>query len=615
MALTTWNTAVAAAKAGTGQAKILFVGDSLTSGENASVRANRWVDQLIGTLRTRNSITGSGLGLTPYKYFNSLSSSWASPATSTGTVVTEDDKSYYFTQGLQGGLISSGGSLSWTVVGDSVDVLYCQAVTGYGFGSMVVSVDGTTKATINTTANNTITPGTVLHYSLGTAGTHTVKVTASGGQILVDGVIGYNGDYTAGITYWDSAHWGILPEVYDNTNDTAAWEDAWPRYNPSLVIDNLFVNDLLEATITPTASAALLTKRLAQYAAIPAKPDVIVWIPYGGGSGYNVTNGSYAYSDYCTAIVNAANTAGVNVLDLRTLYPTVSTSWYSGDTQQIHPNDTGQAAIATALANVIAPAASSTTGTATIITPRPTVTATGAQTNAASSSARPAAASASAIATITVTGTSAVHLSAPGTSASASQTNSGSGSAVPASPNASQSGTILVTGTATVTLPSASASASGQSDNTASASIQIPAPSASGYGTNASTITGTVDVNLAAPSASGSGTQTVSGTVTITPDAATVSADGQITVTGVASILLPAQAVTASATQNGPVLGAAQVMLPEALVAALGTQTVTGSAQVSLPMPAVFAADFIAEAWPELLVITVLTTLIPLTAD
>lgn len=358
---TTIGKALAASKAGTAQTRMLVLGDSLTEGEGADARSKRWVDMLVSKLRTDLGISGSGVGLTPAAYMTYLnvSAPWRTQGTTSGTVQAPP---WFMTQGNKGVNIASGASVTWTVTGDSADLVYCGTETGVGFGSFTISVDGTNVVTHDATADG-YTPGKIIHFSLGTAGSHTVKVTASGGYALIDGLVVYNGDYTSGITYWDCSHTGYTAAQFSSTDDGSGDDNedyrlGWQNYQPHLVIDAQYgINDFFNNTGTPSQVAANLTERFASYNALASKPTVIFAIPPISQDDLDTTWGSYHIDDYVNACITAAQAAGATIFDSRTAMgePLPATDFAPEDSGggHVHPNDTGQALFASALAETL----------------------------------------------------------------------------------------------------------------------------------------------------------------------------------------------------------------------------------------------------------------------
>lgn len=514
MSFTTWNSAVAAAKAGTGRAKILVVGDSIAEGENASSRATRWLDSLVAKMRSDFGLTAAGgQGLTPaggYATYLDSSEPWRNPWTVTGTVSTGQVGTM---QGDKGAYLNSGASISRTVTGDSADLVYFGVSTGLSgitWGTITIAVDGTTVATVSPTAAGAQKPGQIYHFSLGTAGTHTVKYTATGGAVMIDGDVIYNGDYTAGITYWDASHTGYTSSQditmmgtsgATSGSTTGNWA-GWSNFAPHLVIiDQVGGNDLGDGTNTPSQVASNLTSMLNALKALPSSPSILVFAPMRTPGVESESNGSYTIADYVSACKTVATGAGtsVNWLDLNDVYPyaSIPSSWTTGDSQQQHPNDTGQAAEMSTIAGIIEPAPTSTTGTASVTAGSPTVSATGSETDS---------------------GSAAATLGKPAVAATGSETDSGSAAATAPAPTVSASGSAGSTdaGSGSIAAPAPTAHATGTETDTGSASVTSGKPTVAATGSAAGVDAGTVAVTGGAPHVAATGSETNSGSAAIT---------------------------------------------------------------------------------------------------
>lgn len=577
------------ASAATGQARVLFLGDSVLEGEGASTRANRGSAKLVSEFRSRKGIAGNGSGMLLHFQATSLSdsSAWRSPLDASSQIA---NTGWFSTQGHRGADYDAMGDYAeWTVQGTSVDFV---SMHGYGGGSFSVSVDGG-AATVIDTSPGSPSSSVATRISLGASGSHTVRSTlTAGGGGTADGLVVYDGDEATGITWWDCTHGGYSSQDFANTG-AVDYRGGWTAFDPHLIVDNSTGIGDYNGSNTLSQFASNLTARLNVYAALPSTPDVILLLTYKLPSQVTNTNsvGLTVQNYYDQAASIAASYPNVTVLDLNAVYPNfASTSgWLASDNG--HPSDLGHQAIADAVANaILGPPSVSGTAAATLGKP-----------------------SASASATITITGTSAVTVAGPQASASAIQTDTGSAVATVQAPSVAASGQLLLSGTATATFPAPTASASATQSDSGSAGVTLPPFTVSAQ--DVPIISGTVDVTLGAPTASAAGTQTVTGTVTIHPASATVSADGQVTVTGAAHVTIPVPDVNATGIQTGPVLGTAQVVLPQALVAAIGAQTVTGSVAVHLPVPGVFTSSFAAQPWPNLWSVSVLGGFITMSAD
>lgn len=326
-------------------ATVLFVGDSLVEGQGATTKANRWMDLFLGKLRTRYTVAAGGPGAIPASYYTyGTSSSWASPATTTGTLGGGG--------GGKGVFLASGQYVQWSVTGDAVDVIYMRYASG---GNLTVTVDGTaTGQTI--TGGGADTAGNKARVTFGSSGSHTVRLTATGNGTTVEAVVPYNGDSSAGFSFYDNAHTSW--ESDRTASGTDSW-NGWLNLAPDLVIDDqVGTNDYLHETATPATVTSRLTARLNRYAAMTNPPTVVVLIPMVPPqlASSSANSLGYTYAQYWDGCKTAAQSAGVKVLDLRTLHPSPSASWF--DTDDLHSSNAGHQVYATDVDSFLATAES-----------------------------------------------------------------------------------------------------------------------------------------------------------------------------------------------------------------------------------------------------------------
>lgn len=349
-----YSDGILAAKAGTRRARVLLLGDSFVEGEGASTREERWADAFVAEQRAFHGLTGSGVGLTPSRYRTYLpsSDSWRFQATLGGTT---SDSPYFVSQGNKGVMLDAGGWIEWDVDGTSATVLYCDGL-GAGIGDLQVRVDGVLVDTI-TGNTSPLVPSSAHTFSLGAAVAHTVRFTAVGGAMIVDGIISHT--TASDIEYWDSSHTGYQAHdftVVDPGNLT--YQDAWRDIlQPDLIIDDLvganeYLNDSGDNR-TPAQVADEIDARLAFYDTFPSDPSVVILVPwtipaimFPNGLGYTVAD----YFD--AALTVAAGYSRVAIVDLRTIYPVVDDDWVDAD--GLHPSNLGHEMLASAIADVFA---------------------------------------------------------------------------------------------------------------------------------------------------------------------------------------------------------------------------------------------------------------------
>lgn len=327
----TWAQAVATAQAGTGRANILFVGESYFEGigMNSYGREYRWIDRLTTQLRSQYSITHGGQAFTATRWSSGLGNF----VSSTGTGTAANSESY---QAARAYTLASGEYREWAVTGDSIDILYATSTSA---SSVIISVDGSQVDTFS--ANAAVSYSNVKHYSLGLSSSHTFRVTSSGGTVGVDGVVIYDGDYSAGISYWDCSKGGFTSGQFQPATGAS---QGWANGDVHLVIESLYGNDYLTSAYVPSTTASRLQARIQRYKQLPNSPDIVTLL-YWDISGYMGTNSlGYTHDDYRNALQNIVAIEGVQVVNLHTIYGTAPASYIGSD--GVHPTVEGHQAIA-----------------------------------------------------------------------------------------------------------------------------------------------------------------------------------------------------------------------------------------------------------------------------
>lgn len=531
-----WQDASAQAAAGTAQARILVVGDSIAEGEGAPSRAQRWLDQLIPALRIGLGIAGTGAGHTPPRYATYLgdSDSWRSPATASPAITAKT-----FTR-------NSGQYFQWTVTGTAVSVLYS--------GSVTVSIDGGGAET--PPASSVITRWDKTGLS---SGSHTVRVTGGTGGGQAVGVIGYSGDTPgAGLTYLD---WAWTAASSDEFAGGAAYDVAQiGALLPHLVLDEQFGgNDALEGSSTPTQCADRFAARTAIYGGWDSQPTVVALIPprWPAGSDVNeaAANGlGYVMDDYRDAVAARAVTLGCQVIDLRDSIGTMPSGWLASD--DLHLNATGQTGLATAILAALSPAAETRTATGTLtLAGAATATATGGTL------------------TRTATGALALAGSADGVAQGGTQTRTATGIlTLDGTAEATASGgTVASTATGSLTLEGTGSAQAhgGTATRTAAGLLHLDGDgeATSSGGTISRAAEGVLTLDGTATTQTHGGTQTRTAT-------------GEITLTGGADASIVGGSIIRTAQGTLALAGHAPAATIE-IRTSLGTITITGSADVA----------------------------------
>ena len=344
LAMRDWYAALAARH--TVRANVCVIGDSITEGQKVTVMLRRWVSRVADNLRRdlpTDGVTGGGIGFVGNSATGVGLFTW--PVVNVGTpTVTFNDGPKRST-----GAITAGMSITFTVTGTSVDIMYTQ---NSSFGTMAISVDGggaTTKAT-----SGTLLAGRLHRVSLGVSGVHTVAIShSSGGDVRIEGLVVYNGDESAGIQVHDCGHGGY------NTNDwlaTPTVPERWPAsiaaLSPGLIIHAVGADDASDGMSKATYKAKVITHMAKVNAALTSPAS---WVLLSYPTRDSVV-GSAVWQSFIDARYEiAATDSRVSVLDLTQRMPDIA-----GDTlglyyDLVHPTDKGHSMIADAVSGFLLP--------------------------------------------------------------------------------------------------------------------------------------------------------------------------------------------------------------------------------------------------------------------
>lgn len=251
---------------------------------------------------------------------------------------------------------TGGGNQFWRiyieyiVTGDRIDIVYSK--TAIAGATVQISVGGVPVDSFDISGG--VSYGNVYHYTLGLPATYTVRLTAVGATVGVDGLVVFHGDYDAGLSYWECTRGGATSAFFQPAPAAIhGASDGWANANLHLVIDSLYGNDYLEpgGVATPSTVVTRLQARVARYKALANNPDVILLL-YWGLSTYNGDNSlGYNHDDYRVAIKAVADDEGCKIINLYDIYGMAPGSYFSGD--GLHPNNTGHQAIADGILDAI----------------------------------------------------------------------------------------------------------------------------------------------------------------------------------------------------------------------------------------------------------------------
>ena len=334
----------AVANVGSQKCRILWVGDSLLEGQGASTLANRPPSALLDLLRTRYSVSESG-GVPVHRFYNGGdgSTSWALPGTVSDASKVVRDENYSLSKRGMG----IAAANYWIAPTPShpyryVEVTYTEH-TGLGMsgGCLLVDTAGPTSLmSIDTTAGDTGPKRAI--YDYGSSGIRTVGLNPQTGGAYMDAIAFHqtHPDTGAGFASADSTCAGIGSNAM--LSGSAPWM-GWAQAGADLVIDDLWHNDAVAASATPSVSASRLADRVGRYRAIRADIDIVLvmlWNVPAFGPNDDLGLG-YSLNDYRTALLAQAASLNIKVLNLADYEASPPSGWFRAD--GVHHNDTGYA--------------------------------------------------------------------------------------------------------------------------------------------------------------------------------------------------------------------------------------------------------------------------------
>jgi len=277
--------------------------------------------------------------------------------------VVQNGSSPKVNQGPRGGdgaasggfqLNGSGQSFVFTLNGDSASAMWVQVAFG---GTFSYQVDSNAAVNQSTNGSGTV-DGKLTHFSLGSAGAHTVTLAWVSGNASVDGVIEYNGDFSSGIQVHDCGHYGWQTSSWVTALNSGAASGptaAIAALKPNAVIIALGVNDQFSGTAPAAYAANLQTiiTDLKQQLTTPY-PSFILFMypPRTGQSGYTFPWSAYTQAAWQVAAADTSGPGGtslVAVMDCTRgpLLPGADTDvygiWQAGDL--VHPSNLGHQAL------------------------------------------------------------------------------------------------------------------------------------------------------------------------------------------------------------------------------------------------------------------------------
>ncbi len=305
----------------------LAIGDSITEGQGASARQDRWIDRTAASLR--DGVPG-GAGYVPGWYaVYGPDSTWTAYAARTGTVTDESASSL----GLRTAVLPAGASQTYAFTGTSADLYYTA-----GGGVLGYSVDGGPATDIDTAGPVAAKRS---HVDSPAPGDHSLTVTALSGTVRLAGAAGFDGDEDSGVHLVDSAHSG-----YTSGQFVAADADQDPLVSlvqPDLVTIELGVNDYLKGDATPEHVSQNLEDLVQDVRKqVTTPPSIVLVIPYGIGPASG--GAARTWDEYADAIRTLGPALSVGVLDLSSMGTASPGGTWSSD--GLHQSDAGHAEMA-----------------------------------------------------------------------------------------------------------------------------------------------------------------------------------------------------------------------------------------------------------------------------
>lgn len=334
--LATWRTALA--DQATSPATWIAFGDSITEGQGASSRANRWIDKTRDSLRTTLGISG-GVGFLPAWYATyGPDSPWQPYSAQTGAIVND---SWGIAWGERSASLNQGATITWTVTGTHADIWWLT-----NGGTFTWQVDGGATTSVSTTG--TYKGDNRTRIALGAAGSHTITVTASTGVCYISGVMAFNGDRDSGVQLIDAGHTGYNSANFTDSDQFTLLPSMVTLAAPDLVTIALGTNDCINGVAVATTKANVVSLIAKIRQAAPAVSVVVVVM-------YAPAAESAAWPAYATALRSiATDDPTVTLLDLYASMGTATTSGY-WRSDALHPSDSGHTYIAQQAAALLAP--------------------------------------------------------------------------------------------------------------------------------------------------------------------------------------------------------------------------------------------------------------------
>ncbi|MEU5939410.1 SGNH/GDSL hydrolase family protein [Micromonospora sp. NPDC047548] len=330
-------------------ASVVVFGDSISEGYGATSVTRRWLQVLQSELRSRFQPVGVTGATFPYICASPRVSPIPADYPRTATAgVTQSDHGL----GLRSAVIPAGESVTFTFTGTRARVY---GTKGAAVGKYGVRLNGAAEVVVDGVAGSTSSGVLLWDSGALTAGAHTVLVqrssttTASPGNVLLEGLVTYNGDESAGVRVIDASRSGATLATFTGS---ALWHSALGAVPGSgLLVMAWGANDATGGT-TPAAFKTALETLIANVRTAGWSGSILLLKMPKRGTATEATWSSYlAQMD---AI--AAADADVATLDLRSRIPDQGTAEATAlglYIDEAHNSDKGQGLIADHIATAI----------------------------------------------------------------------------------------------------------------------------------------------------------------------------------------------------------------------------------------------------------------------
>lgn len=337
-----WKAARAEALAGTGRARILAAGDSTTAGVGAFTTAGLRVGGYPAYLAS--SLASAGLATTSANVVGSANLSTAASYTTYNPNMTFGSANWVFAGASAGGAgfsnatDTAAASFTPPVAVDTFEVTYLQN-TGYGI--MNYDIDGGTATPLNLAGTAQLMKVVIST----TLGTHTLNLArASGGTVLFFAIVAYNSAQKA-VDVMNSGWGGSTTADWNNNSTVFRARPIIQFYAPHLLILQLGINDYTPATLVSVANYQ--TNLNAIIADNIASRSILLVTPVPSISSRQTVA---IQAQYVQAMRDVAAQNNLPLFDNWKIFDAgaTQTQFYIAD--RVHPNETGYAREASALA-------------------------------------------------------------------------------------------------------------------------------------------------------------------------------------------------------------------------------------------------------------------------